>query len=49
MTGLEAYWPYKFEVNAATVKGNMTSDFSSVFKTKQAGESLSVMFLAHLS
>lgn len=37
VTGLEEYWPYKFQVNAATVKGNKTSDFSSVFKTKEAG------------
>uniref|UniRef100_K1RD42 Receptor-type tyrosine-protein phosphatase N2 n=1 Tax=Magallana gigas TaxID=29159 RepID=K1RD42_MAGGI len=36
VTGLEEYWPYKFQVNAATVKGNRTSDFSSVFKTKEA-------------
>lgn len=38
VTGLEEYWPYKFKVNAATVKGNKTSDFSSVFRTKQAGK-----------
>lgn len=38
VTGLEEYWPYKFKVNAATAKGNRTSDFSSVFKTKQAGK-----------
>lgn len=37
VTGLEEYWPYTFQVNAATVKGNRTSDFSSVFKTKEAG------------
>lgn len=36
VTGLEEYWPYKFKVNAATAKGNTTSNFSSVFKTKQA-------------
>ncbi|XP_052712083.1 titin-like [Crassostrea angulata] len=36
VTGLKEYWPYKFQVNAATEKGNRTSDFSSVFKTKLA-------------
>lgn len=40
VNGLEEYWPYKFKVNAATVKGNKTSDFSSVFRTKQAGKLL---------
>lgn len=40
MTGLEEYWPYKFRVDAATVKGTRTSDFSNVFKTKQAGMSI---------
>lgn len=40
MTGLEEYWPYKFRVDAATVKGTRTSDFSNVFKTKQAGKSI---------
>lgn len=44
VTGLEEYWPYKFKVTAATVKGNTTSDFSSVFRTTQAGESISVIF-----
>lgn len=39
VTGLEEYWPYKFKVTAATVKGDNTSDFSSVFRTKQAGNS----------
>lgn len=39
MTGLDEYWLYKFKVNAATVKGNATSEFSSVFRTKQGGES----------
>lgn len=43
VTGLEEYWPYKFKVTAATVKGNTTSDFSSVFRTTQAGESISVV------
>lgn len=37
VTGLEEYWPYKFKVTAATVKGDNTSDFSSVFRTTQAG------------
>lgn len=37
VTGLKEYWPYKFQVNAATEKGNRTSDFSSVFKRKLAG------------
>lgn len=44
VTGLEEYWPYKFKVNAATVKGNETSDFSSVFRTKQARESILLFF-----
>lgn len=44
VTGLEEYWPYKFKVTAATVKGNTTSDYSSVFRTTQAGESISVIF-----
>lgn len=39
VTGLEEYWPYKFKVDAATVKGNKTSDFSIVFRTTQAGNS----------
>lgn len=38
VTGLEEYWPYRFKVNAATVKGNITSDFSSIFTTEQARE-----------
>lgn len=47
VAGLEVYWPYRFKVNAATVKGNTTSDFSSIFKTKktkQAGKKISVFF-----
>lgn len=44
VTDLEEYWPYKFQVNAATVKGNTTSDFSSVFQTKEAGRLISVFF-----
>lgn len=39
VTDLEEYWPYKFKVTAATVKGDNTSDFSSVFRTTQAGNS----------
>lgn len=38
VTGLEEYWSYKFKINAATVKGNITSEFSSIFTTKQARE-----------
>lgn len=38
VTGLEEYWPYKFKVTATTVKGNATSDYSSVLRTTQAGE-----------
>lgn len=48
VTGLEEYWPYKFKVTAATVKGNTTSDFSSVFRTTQAGNSCYCMFLVCL-
>lgn len=44
VTGLEEFWPYKFKVTAATVKGNTTSEFSSVFITTQARESISVIF-----
>lgn len=44
VTGLEEYWPYKFKVNAATLKGNTTSEFSSVFRTKQGGESFCYVF-----
>lgn len=44
LTSLEEYWPYKFKVDAATVKGNKTSDFSSIFRTKQGGKSLSLYF-----
>lgn len=45
VTGLEEYWPYRFKVNAATNKGNMTSNFSSIFRTLQAGESFNDMFI----
>lgn len=45
VTGLEEYWPYRFKVNAATKKGNMTSNFSSVFRTLPAGESFNYMFI----
>ncbi|XP_061176199.1 phosphatidylinositol phosphatase PTPRQ-like [Saccostrea echinata] len=33
---LEEYWPYKFKVDAATIKGNTTSDLSDIVRTKQA-------------
>nr|XP_022292672.1 receptor-type tyrosine-protein phosphatase beta-like isoform X2 [Crassostrea virginica] len=36
VSNLEEYWPYKFKINAATVKGNTTSDFSSISITSQA-------------
>lgn len=49
MTGLEEYWPYKFRVDAATVKGTRTSDFSNVFKTKQAGKSICQVFFNETS
>lgn len=45
VTGLQEYWPYRFKVDAATKKGNMTSDFSSIFRTLQARESFNVMFI----
>ena len=38
VSNMEEYWPYKFEVNAATVKGNKTSDKSRIFRTNQAGK-----------
>lgn len=37
VSNLEEYWPYKFKVDAATVKGNTTSDFSNISTTSQAG------------
>ncbi|XP_062583571.1 receptor-type tyrosine-protein phosphatase delta-like [Saccostrea cucullata] len=33
---LEEYWPYKFKVIAATVKGTSESDVSDIVRTKQA-------------
>lgn len=45
VTGLEEYWSYRFKVNAATVKGNTISDFSSIFRTKQSGEVFSGMIV----
>lgn len=48
VTDLEEYWPYKFKVTAATVEGDNTSDFSSVFRTTQAGNSCYCMFLVCL-
>lgn len=38
VNGLEEYWQYRFKVDASTVKGNATSNISSTFRTKQAGE-----------
>lgn len=38
VSNMEEYWLYKFEVNAATVKGNKTSDESKTFRTMQAGK-----------
>lgn len=37
---LEEYWQYRFKVGASTVKGNATSNISSTFITKQAGENI---------
>ncbi|XP_062601753.1 tyrosine-protein phosphatase 10D-like, partial [Saccostrea cucullata] len=36
ITDLEEYWPYKFKVIAATVKGTSESDVSDIVRTKQA-------------
>ena len=47
VSNMEEYWPYKFEVNAATVKGNKTSDTSRIFRTNQAGKPFFI--LAHQS
>ncbi|XP_061176197.1 phosphatidylinositol phosphatase PTPRQ-like [Saccostrea echinata] len=33
---LEEYWPYRFKVDASTIKGNTTSDLSNIVRTKQA-------------
>ncbi|XP_062620048.1 phosphatidylinositol phosphatase PTPRQ-like, partial [Saccostrea cucullata] len=36
ITDLEEYWPYKFKVIAATIKGTSASDLSDIVRTKQA-------------